>query len=158
MFAGDGLPSHVCEDCVGQVNSFCDFKSMVEASDCSLRDFIRRQQERRCDQVRKAFLPASGCSHIVTLRELHLTTRTVEFYALCTFKVFLLPVFCTFLSDISFKLILLRRIVSSGVLRHVALIRTDVSEELSASFIRVTRIGAQGTTLASQHVSVASYS
>jgi hypothetical protein len=35
----------------------------------------------------------------------------------------------------------LRRMVSSGILRLVALVRTDVSEELSASFIRVTRIG-----------------
>jgi hypothetical protein len=38
--------------------------------------------------------------------------------------------------------------VSSGILRRVALVRTDVSEELSASFIRVTRIGELGTTLA----------
>jgi hypothetical protein len=37
---------------------------------------------------------------------------------------------------------------SSGMLRHVALVRTDVSEELTASFIRVTRIGELGTTLA----------
>jgi hypothetical protein len=37
---------------------------------------------------------------------------------------------------------------SSGMLRRVALIRTDLSEELSASFIRVTRIGKLGTTLA----------
>jgi hypothetical protein len=28
-----------------------------------------------------------------------------------------------------------------GCVRRVALVRTDVSEELSASFIRVTRIG-----------------
>jgi hypothetical protein len=34
------------------------------------------------------------------------------------------------------------------MLRHVALVRTDVSEELSASFIRVTRIGELGTILA----------
>jgi hypothetical protein len=34
------------------------------------------------------------------------------------------------------------------MLRHVALVINDVSEELSASFIRVTRIGALGTTLA----------
>jgi hypothetical protein len=31
--------------------------------------------------------------------------------------------------------------VSSGMLRRVALVRTDVSDELSASFIRVTRLG-----------------
>jgi hypothetical protein len=31
------------------------------------------------------------------------------------------------------------------MLRHVALVRTDVSEELSASIIRVTRIGEIGT-------------
>jgi hypothetical protein len=37
--------------------------------------------------------------------------------------------------------------VSSRMLRHVALVRTDVSEEPSASFIRVTRIGELGTTL-----------
>jgi hypothetical protein len=31
--------------------------------------------------------------------------------------------------------------VSSGMIHRVALVRTDVSEELSTSFIRVTRIG-----------------
>jgi hypothetical protein len=38
--------------------------------------------------------------------------------------------------------------VSSGMLRCVALIISDVSEELSASFIRMTRIDELGTTLA----------
>jgi hypothetical protein len=38
--------------------------------------------------------------------------------------------------------------LSSGMLRHVALVRTDVSEERSASFIRVTIVGELGTTLA----------
>jgi hypothetical protein len=38
---------------------------------------------------------------------------------------------------------------SSGMLRRVALVRTDVSEELSAPFIRVTRIGVLGTVTAS---------
>jgi hypothetical protein len=33
------------------------------------------------------------------------------------------------------------------MLRRVALVRTDVSEELSASFIRMTRIGDLETTL-----------
>jgi hypothetical protein len=42
------------------------------------------------------------------------------------------------------------------MLRSVDLVRTDVSEELSASFIRVTRICELGTTLAV--TSVASYS
>jgi hypothetical protein len=37
---------------------------------------------------------------------------------------------------------------SPGMLHHVALVRTDLSEELSASFNRVTRIGELGTTLA----------
>jgi hypothetical protein len=58
---------------------------------------------------------------------------------------------------------------SSGILRRVALVGTDVSEELSASVIRVTRIGELGTVLAvtsnrrtlgisSQRASVAGYS
>jgi hypothetical protein len=38
--------------------------------------------------------------------------------------------------------------VSSGMLRRVALVRTDVSEEPGDSFIRVTRIGEVGTTQA----------
>jgi hypothetical protein len=54
--------------------------------------------------------------------------------------------------------------ISSGMLRRVALVRTDVSEVLSVSFIRVTRIGELGATLAvtsNRHTlptSVASYS
>jgi hypothetical protein len=38
--------------------------------------------------------------------------------------------------------------VSSGMLRRVALVKADVSEEISAFFIRVTRISELGTTLA----------
>jgi hypothetical protein len=37
---------------------------------------------------------------------------------------------------------------SSGMLRRVSLVRTDVSEERSAFIIRVTRIDEVGTTLA----------
>jgi hypothetical protein len=37
---------------------------------------------------------------------------------------------------------------SSEMLRRAALVKTDVSEELGASFIRMTRIGEVGTTLA----------
>jgi hypothetical protein len=44
--------------------------------------------------------------------------------------------------------------VSSGMLRRVALVRTDVSEKRSASFIRVTKIDELRTT---QRASVASY-
>jgi hypothetical protein len=39
------------------------------------------------------------------------------------------------------------KMASSEMLRRVALVRIDVSEEPSASFIRVTRIGELGTTL-----------
>jgi hypothetical protein len=38
--------------------------------------------------------------------------------------------------------------VSSGFLYYVTLVRTDVSEEPGASFIRVTKIGELGTTQA----------
>jgi hypothetical protein len=37
---------------------------------------------------------------------------------------------------------------SYGMLRRVALVRTDVSEELAVSFSRVARIGEPGTKLA----------
>jgi DNA-binding TFAR19-related protein (PDSD5 family) len=36
---------------------------------------------------------------------------------------------------------------SSSMLRRVVLVRTDVSEELNATIIRVARIGELGTTL-----------
>jgi hypothetical protein len=41
---------------------------------------------------------------------------------------------------------------SSGILRCVALVRTNVSEELGASIIRVTRIGELGTTATASNV------
>jgi hypothetical protein len=41
----------------------------------------------------------------------------------------------------------LRRIPFSGLLRRVALVRIEVSEDLTASIIRVTRIGELRTTL-----------
>jgi hypothetical protein len=37
---------------------------------------------------------------------------------------------------------------SFGMLRRVALVTTEVSEELSASIFKVTKIGELGTTLA----------
>jgi hypothetical protein len=54
--------------------------------------------------------------------------------------------------------------VSSGLLRRVALVRTDVSEEPGASFIKVTKIAELGTKQAATsnrrtlRPSVASYS
>jgi hypothetical protein len=57
--------------------------------------------------------------------------------------------------------------VSSGLLPRVALVRTDVSEESGAAFIRVTKIGELGITqaatsnrigISSQRTSVASCS
>jgi hypothetical protein len=42
--------------------------------------------------------------------------------------------------------------VSSELLRRVALVRTDVSEEPGSSFIRVTKIGEPGTTQAVRSV------
>jgi hypothetical protein len=48
---------------------------------------------------------------------------------------------------------------SSGMLRRVDLVRTDVSEELIVSIIRVTKIGELGkmltVTISSRHASVA---
>jgi hypothetical protein len=46
------------------------------------------------------------------------------------------------------KAIMNKRITSSRMLHRVTVVRTDVSEELSASIIRMTRIGELGTTLA----------
>jgi hypothetical protein len=39
-------------------------------------------------------------------------------------------------------------VVSFAMIRRVALVRTGISEELSVTFVRVTRIGELGTTLA----------
>jgi hypothetical protein len=50
------------------------------------------------------------------------------------------------LKDLRFSRRWLWRMASSGMLGRVAFVRTDVSEELSAS-IRVTRIGELGTTI-----------
>jgi hypothetical protein len=52
------------------------------------------------------------------------------------------------MQDLRFSRRWLWRKVSSGMLRRVALVRTDVSEELGASFIMVTWIGELGTMLA----------
>jgi hypothetical protein len=51
---------------------------------------------------------------------------------------------------------------SSGILHRVALVRTDVSEELNASIVRATRVGELGmltvnNNIRTQRVSVASY-
>jgi hypothetical protein len=45
---------------------------------------------------------------------------------------------------------------SFGMLRRVTLVRTNVSEELSTSLIRVTRIGELGTTVAVTNLGISS--
>jgi hypothetical protein len=50
--------------------------------------------------------------------------------------------------DLRFSWWWLRRMPPSGMLRHVALVRTDVSKEHITSIIRVTRIAKLGTALA----------
>jgi hypothetical protein len=50
-----------------------------------------------------------------------------------------------------------RRMPPSGMLRHVALVRTNVSEEYIASIIRVTRIGELGTLVVSSKLTHASF-
>jgi hypothetical protein len=46
---------------------------------------------------------------------------------------------------------------SSGILRRVPLVRTEISEELSASFFRMRRIG-EIPSISSQRAEVVSYS
>jgi hypothetical protein len=51
--------------------------------------------------------------------------------------------------------------MSCGMLRRVAIVRTDLSDEHSASFIRATKLGELGTAhavISSQRATVASYS
>jgi hypothetical protein len=52
--------------------------------------------------------------------------RCDQIHVTCDGPIYLLPI---------------PKMVSYGMLRRVAIVRTDVSEELIASFIRVTRIG-----------------
>jgi hypothetical protein len=52
------------------------------------------------------------------------------------------------MKDLRFSRRWLWRMPPSGMLRRAALVKINISEELSASFIRVTRIGDLGTTLA----------
>jgi hypothetical protein len=69
----------------------------------------------------------------------HLFTETLHRRSCCIFAYF---------AVVNGQQATLQGMVSSRMLRRVALVRTDVSEELSASFIRVTRIGELETTLA----------
>jgi hypothetical protein len=57
------------------------------------------------------------------------------------FQVVLAAIVVIIISLIRNKL----RMASPGMLCHVPLVRTDVSEEVSTSIIRVTRIGELGT-------------
>jgi hypothetical protein len=65
----------------------------------------------------------------------------------CSLKAVPLP-WIRILFNTSSEWSFLRRMPSSGMLRHVALVRTDVSEERSFSIIKETRMGKLGTTLA----------
>jgi hypothetical protein len=58
-----------------------------------------------------------------------------------------LPLFLYYLLLYLCHFLLNWRMESSEILRHVALVRTDVSEEYRASFFRVTRVGELGTSL-----------
>jgi hypothetical protein len=59
----------------------------------------------------------------------------------------------SFEQDLRFSRWWLWRMESSGMLRHVALVRIEVSEELSDSFIRVTRSGPFLVTLMKESLS-----
>jgi hypothetical protein len=47
---------------------------------------------------------------------------------------------------VRFEVFTAMTVASSGMLRRVVLVRTDVSEERSATIIRLTRIGELGTS------------
>jgi hypothetical protein len=72
------------------------------------------------------------------------------------------PWYSHVLNPLPWELQILWRMASSGMLRRVALVRTEVSEEPSASFIRVTGIGEVRTLAVTSkrrtlRASVASY-
>jgi hypothetical protein len=64
-------------------------------------------------------------------------TKVVEFEILENLILYMI--------SYEFMEVITSRMASSGMLHRVALVKTDVSEELSASFIRATRIGELGT-------------
>jgi hypothetical protein len=55
---------------------------------------------------------------------------------------------CLHFIHLQYTYLNLESLASSGMLRRMAIVRAAVSEELSASIIRVTRISELGTTLA----------
>jgi hypothetical protein len=75
------------------------------------------------------------------------TAHTVPHACLAPFSLLLVTNRRSYL-NLRFPRRWLWRMASSGILRRVARVRTDVSEELSTSFIMATRIGKLGTTLA----------
>jgi hypothetical protein len=93
------------------------------------------------------------CSSIATYFWHHLFSCSVHFWTLPQF------ISCNALSKLHYIIIdsfwnfvpceeiYNWRMASSGILCHVALVRTDVSDKLSTSFIRVTRICELGTNL-----------
>jgi hypothetical protein len=78
------------------------------------------------------------------IRFANLRSQTYSFQICQPFVVFLL---CVRL-EVSTAVTKRKGMPSAGILRRVALVRTDVSEEFSASIIKVTKNGELGTTLA----------
>jgi hypothetical protein len=84
------------------------------------------------DEFRFSFQQSDKC---LCNLPLHMSPLPSE----CAMKTFLA-------ADVSIH-IFLKQVAFSGILRRVALVRTDVSEELSTFIVRVARIGELGTTL-----------
>jgi hypothetical protein len=74
----------------------------------------------------------------------------LQFLAMCPGIPYCVTQSClrTALNGQTLEHVNLRKRASSGKLRHVTLVRTDGSKELSVSIIRVTRICELGTTTA----------
>jgi hypothetical protein len=107
-----------------------------------------------CIQEAKSMASVTYCLSIVTKEWIHLETLTRNqisqklshrWETQNWIEYFIWGADIKGMWDLRFSRRWLWRMASSGMLLRVALVRTDVSEELSASFIRETRIGELGT-------------